>query len=255
MERLVRVRHVDADIIRLGIDARRVHLVLTSREPPRRVHGRRYGSYPQTFMPELTAALAMSAPIAPKADDAQRLAHKLSGPTNCGCPFQRARGCPCPRPLSPLTQSMLPSTSRDEVRASEDLCNVTASAFAPGRLNDDAAAAAILERDVVRAAPGARWRSGSLKGIAVRVGQSAGSGHLVPVCPPQERGCVVGRTCRHQLILRSATCAAYAAEPGLIPSRARRRLVASLRCCRHPCRVPTRPAPFRAVRRISALGI
>ena len=40
VERLVRIRHVDADIVRLGIDAVEVHLVLDiARETPCRVHG------------------------------------------------------------------------------------------------------------------------------------------------------------------------------------------------------------------------
>ena len=40
VERLIRIRHVDTDIVRLGIDAVEVHLVLDiARETPCRVHG------------------------------------------------------------------------------------------------------------------------------------------------------------------------------------------------------------------------
>ena len=58
-----------------------------------------------------------------------------SGPANCDLPFSTSAGMSLPRPLSPLTQSMLPSTSRDESTSEQRICSLTASAFAPGELN------------------------------------------------------------------------------------------------------------------------
>ena len=77
MERLIRVRHVDADIIRLGIDAVEVHLVLDiARETPRGIHGQ-IRIIPADGHTERNSSVCDQRADRAEADDTQRLAHEL----------------------------------------------------------------------------------------------------------------------------------------------------------------------------------
>ena len=77
MERLVRIRHVDADIVRLGINAIEVHLVLDiARETPRRIHGQ-IRVVTADVHAEVHGGVGNERADCAEADDTQRLAHEL----------------------------------------------------------------------------------------------------------------------------------------------------------------------------------
>ena len=173
MERLVRVRHVDADIIRLGIDAVEVHLVLDiAREPPRRVHGQ-VRIISADIHAEAHGSVGDERADRAKADDAQRLAHKLGA-----CKLRFALFNERGDVLAPAVESLDPVNAaehiaRREYERAEDLLLDRLGVCAGRVEHDDAAAAAILERDVVRAGAGARdGDQARLKGIAVQVGRA-----------------------------------------------------------------------------------
>ena len=86
-----------------------------------------------TFMPSLTAMFAMSEPIAPR-PMTPRVLPVSSGPEKAALPFSTRRGISSPLSLRLLTQSMLPSTSREDMTMEQMMSSLTASAFAPGLL-------------------------------------------------------------------------------------------------------------------------
>ena len=173
MERLIRVWHVDADIVRLGIDAVEVHLVLdVTRETPCGVHGQ-VRVVAADIHAERHGGVCDERTDRAEADDAQRLAHELRAGKLRLALFNE-RGDILPPPVEPLDPvDAAEHVARREHERAEDLLLDRLGVCAGRVEHDDAAMAAVLERDVVRAGTGARdGDQARLKGIAVQVGRA-----------------------------------------------------------------------------------
>ena len=173
VERLIRIRHVDADIVRLGIDAVEVHLVLDiARETPRRVHGQ-VRIVTADVHAEVHGGVRDERADGAEADDTQRLTHELRAGKLCLALFDEGGNV-----LTPAVEALDPvdaaeHIARREHERAEDLLFDRLGVCA-GRVEyDDAAMAAVLERDVVRAGAGARdGDQARLKIVAVQVGRA-----------------------------------------------------------------------------------
>ena len=173
MERLIRVWHVDADIVRLGIDAVEVHLVLDiARETPGGVHGQ-VRVVAADVHAERHGGICDQRADRAEADDAQCLAHELrAGKLGLALLDKRRNVLTLAvKTLDPVNAAE--HIARREHERAEDLLLDRLGVCAGRVEHDDAAAAAVLERDVVRAGAGARdGDQARLKGIAVQVGRA-----------------------------------------------------------------------------------
>ena len=156
MVRRIRIRDIDADIIRFGIDAIEIHLVLDiARQTPCGIHGQ-IRIIPADGHTERNSGVCDQRADRAEADHPKRLAHKLGA---CKLRFAlfNERGDVLAPPVEPLDPvDAAEHITRREHEQAEDLLLDRLSVRA-GRVEDnDAAAAALIERDIVRAGAGAR---------------------------------------------------------------------------------------------------
>ena len=156
MVRRIRIRDIDADIIRLGIDAIEIHLVLDiARQTPCGIHGQ-IRIIPADGHTERNSGVCDQRADRAETDHPERLAHKLGA---CKLRFALLNECgdvfaPAVEPLDPVDAAK--HVTRREHERAEDLL-LDRLSVCTGRVeDDDAAAAALVERDVVRASTGAR---------------------------------------------------------------------------------------------------
>ena len=173
MVRRIRIWDIDADIIRFGIDAIEIHLVLDiARQTPCGIHGQ-IRIIPADGHTERNSSVCDQRADRAEADHPKRLAHKL-GASKLRFALFNERGdvlAPAVEPLDPVNAAE--HIARREYERAEDLLLDRLGVCAGRVEHDDAAAAAILERDVVRAGAGARdGDQARLKGIAVQVGRA-----------------------------------------------------------------------------------
>jgi len=156
MVRRIRIRNVDADIVRLGIDAIEIHLVLDiARQTPCGIHGQ-IRIIPADGHTERNSSVCDQRADRAEADHPECLAHKL-GASKLRFALFNERGdvlAPAVESLDPLDAAE--HIARREHERAEDLLLDRLGVRAGRVEDDDTAAAALFQRDVVRAGTGAR---------------------------------------------------------------------------------------------------